>query len=106
MKTFSMIILMALGSVVAINAQKKSYTPNARQAVQKPRMQPPQYMQVTQPQNKEASKEQATPRKETVKGAPAQVVNYQKQRSLTMEAPKRRGKKSAQSYTRLASNKK
>ncbi len=103
MKTFSLCVLLSFGIFLGVNAQEKSYTPNARQAVQKSRMQQPQYMEVTQPKEVKASESQA----KTVKAAAsAHTVNYQIERPVAIEAPKRRGKKSAEGYTRLASNKK
>ena len=84
-------------------AQQKQYTPNARQAVQKSRMQQPQYMEVTQPKVKADTQSQAP----TIKAAPAtKPVNYQLERPVAIDAPKRRGKKGAASYVKLASHKK
>ena len=89
--------------VFAANAQQKKYTPNARQAVQKSRMQPPQYMEVTQPEV-EADTQTAAP---VIKAAtPAKPVNYQVERPVAIDAPKRRGNKGAIKYAKLASNKK
>jgi len=102
MKTFSLCVLLSFGIFLGVNAQEKSYTPNARQAVQKSRMQQPQYMEVTQSKVEE-SRMEAQP-KETV--STARATNYQLERPVAIDAPKRRGKKSARSYVKLASNKK
>ncbi len=101
MKIFSLITLFSLGLVLSINAQEKQYTPNARQAVQKSRMQQPQYMQQqSAPIKVEVKQVKQTPEnKATTKTAP---VNYQVQRDLAIDAPKRRAKR-RNSYTgRLA----
>lgn len=82
-------------------AQEQSYAPNARQAVQKSRMQQSQYIEITEdPVNKlQGSVEAASKSKQ---------VNYQVNRPVAHDAPKRRGKKSGESTTfaRLANNSK
>ena len=101
MKIFSLITLFSLGLVLGMNAQEKTYTPNARQAVQKSRMQQPQYMQYQSAPVKVEVKQ--TKETETeVKATPTTPVNYQDQRALTMDAPKRRAKRSNRYSGRLA----
>ncbi len=101
MKIFSLITLFSLGLVLSLSAQEKQYTPNARQAVQKSRMQQPQYMEQQQsaPVKVEVKKVKQTPETQAT-STPA--VNYQQQRVMAMDAPKRRAKR-RNSYTgRLA----
>jgi len=98
MKTFFLCALVSLGTIICVNAQQKTYTPNARQAVQKSRMQQPQYMKVTADQDK------AKQRKDQVAAATPQTVNYQIERPLAIDAPKRRSKKRTSNFAKLAGN--
>jgi hypothetical protein len=101
MKIFSLVTLFSLGLILSINAQEKQYTPNARQAVQKSRMQQPQYMQQQSAPIKVEVKEvkKAPEGKATPKATP---VNYQVQRELAVDAPKRRAKRRKTYTGRLA----
>lgn len=98
MKSFFLCAVMSLGTIIFANAQEKTYTPNARQAVQKSRMQQPQYMDVT------ADQEEAKQRKDKAVTAVPQKVNYQIERPLAIDAPKRRSKKRTSNFTKLAGN--
>lgn len=99
MKTFSIITLLSLGVFFNANAQEKTHTPNARQAVQKSRMQQPQYMDL------------GTPSEVKAENAPKQVkatttlkrVNYQVERPVAIDAPKRRSKRRTSHFANLAS---
>lgn len=106
MKIFSLVTLFSLGLVLGLNAQDKTYTPNARQAVQKSRMQQPDYMQQrSAPVKVEVKQVKETEEAETqIKATQTSVpVNYQQQRILTMDAPKRRAKRGNTYTGRLAS---
>jgi hypothetical protein len=100
MKTFSVLILLSGILFYSAQAQEQSYVPNARQAVQKSRMQQPQYYQITQnPVNKQQGSL-------LVASKPKQV-NYQLERPVAIDDPKRRGKKSGEStFAKLANNSK
>lgn len=86
MKTFLMLTLGCFFLIFSAQAQERQYTPNARQSIQKSRMQQPQYMQVTAP------KEEVKEEKQTLKPIRVQQPqNYQITRPLAIDAPKRRG---------------
>jgi hypothetical protein len=77
--------------------QEQNYVPNARQAVQKSRMQQPQYFEVTR---------DLVSDKEEILEAPTapKVTNYQMERPVAIDAPKRRGNKPQLStFEKLAS---
>ncbi len=96
MKTFLLLTGFFFCLAGTAQAQDHSYVPNARQAVQKSRMQQPQYFDLT----KDSVESQ-----QSLKEAPApKPVNYQAERPIAIDAPKRRGKKSQQSsFAKLAS---
>lgn len=100
MKTFCLLTFFSFCLVVTAQAQDKTYIPNARQAVQKSRMQQPQYLELTKDS---VSNQQGSLKSES---AP-KPVNYQAERPVSIDAPKRRGKKSGESnFTKLAANSK
>ncbi len=102
MKTFSVLILLSGCLFFSAQAQEhqQSYVPNARQAVQKSRMQQSQYFELTNHQvNKPQGSLQTVPK--------TKQVNYQLGRLIAIDGPKRRGKKSGDStFAKLASNNK
>lgn len=98
MKTFSLLTLLSLGVILSVNAQEKTYTPNARQAVQKSRMQQPQYMETTNPTKVKAEQDQ-----NQVRATTTSTVNYQVVRPVAIDAPKRRSKKRTSNFAKLAS---
>jgi len=109
MKTFLTLMICSFGLVFTTQAQDKAYQPNARQAIQKSRMQQPQYYEVTRDMVSE-NKVQPSDNKDQeyqdlLESSPApKVVNYQLERPVAIDAPKRRGRKPVQSsYTKLAS---
>lgn len=100
MKTFSVLLLLSGCLFFSVQAQEQSYVPNARQAVQKSRMQQPQYLELTKyPVNKQQGSLQAASK--------ARPVNYQSDRPVAFDGPKRRGNKAGEStFVKLASNSK
>ena len=101
MKTFSVLILLSGCLFFSAQAQEHhQYVPNARQAVQKSRMQQSQYFELT---NHQVNKPQGS--LQTV--SKTKQVNYQLERLIAIDGPKRRGKKSRDStFAKLASNNK
>jgi hypothetical protein len=100
MKTFSILTIFSFCLVFSVQAQDNQYVPNARQAIQKSRMQQPQYLELTKDTVDKQQNRVETP-------APKNAVNYQFERPVAMDAPKRRGKKSGESaFAKLASNSK
>jgi hypothetical protein len=98
MKPFLILSIFCLGLVFTAKAQDNTYTPNARQAVQKSRMQQPQYFELT----RDSSKNQEPSMRSSIDQQP---VNYQLERPIAIDAPKRRGKKSSESnFMKLAAN--
>lgn len=97
MKTLFTIALCGFGLMVSAQSQETTYQPNARQAVQKSRMQQPQYYEVT--------RDVISSDQEDLEAIPApKTVNYQAERPVAIDAPKRRGNKPAQSsFAKLAS---
>ncbi len=94
MKTFSVSILLCGCIFFTAQAQEQSYLPNARQAVQKPRMQQSQYFELTASTPETPLEKQ----KEQLAASPnARPINYQMDRLVTMDGPKRRGKKREES---------
>lgn len=102
MKTFFALTVISGCLIFSAQAQDKTYVPNARQAIQKSRMQPAQYLDLT--------RDTVESQPKTVQEAPApKPVNYQAQRpiAIDIDAPKRRGKKSEESdFIKLAANSK
>jgi hypothetical protein len=100
MKTFSVLILLCACLFFSTQAQEQSYVPNARQAVQKSRMQQSQYFELTKnPVNNQHGLLQAA--------SNGRQVNYQLDRPVAIDGPKRRGKKSGEStFAKLANNSK
>lgn len=97
MKTFLILVFGSFCLMLSAQAQEQNYVPNARQAVQKSRMQQPQYFEVTRDlvSDKEEALEAPTAPK---------ITNYQLERPVAIDAPKRRGKKPQQStFVKLAS---
>ena len=98
MKTFSILSIFSFCLIFSVQAQEKTYTPNARQAIQKSRMQQPEYMELTQQpvdnqQGNLANSESIQP-----------PTNYQIERPVAIDAPKRRGKKpKVSTFAKLAS---
>ena len=97
MKTFSILTIFSFCLVFSVQAQDTQYVPNARQAVQKSRMQQPQYLELTKDPVIKQQAQLETP-------APQNSVNYLIERPVAIDAPKRRGKKSSEStFVKLAS---
>ena len=100
MKSFFILTACCFGLIFSAQAQDKTYVPNARQAIQKSRMQQSEYLDLTKDSvenQQNATKEVSSPR----------PVNYQVQRPIAIDAPKRRGKKSGESdFIKLAANSK
>lgn len=96
MKTFSIILLLSGGLFFSAYAQDNSYVPNARQAVQRSRMQQPQYLELIKDSDiKQQGEVQTTP--------DVKQINYQVQRPVAIDAPKRRGDKIGESsFAKLA----
>jgi len=97
MKSFPIVLLLSGGLFFSAYAQDNSYFPNARQAVQRSRMQQPQYLDLTKDLDtkKQGSVQTTLDIKQT---------NYQVQRPVAIDAPKRRGEKSGESsFAKLAS---
>jgi len=96
MKTFSIVLLLSGGLFFSTYAQDNSYVPNARQAVQRSRMQQPQYFDLTRDSDtKQQGAVQTTP--------DVKQINYQVQRPVAVDAPKRRGNKIGESsFAKLA----
>jgi len=100
MKAFFTLTVCCSCLIFSMQAQDKTYVPNARQAIQKSRMQPSQYLDLT----KDSVEDQSNSIKEASAPKP---VNYQVQRPIAIDAPKRRGKKSGESdFMKLAANSK
>ena len=98
MKPFLILTVFCFCLVFSAQAQDKTYTPNARQAVQKSRMQQPQYFDLT---NHSLETEQGSLRT----AQEPKTVNYQLERPIAIDAPKRRGKKPKESnFMKLAAN--
>ena len=97
MKTFSILTFFTFCLIFSVQAQDKTYTPNARQAIQKSRMQQPQYMELTQqPVDQQQSN--------LISGDIQSPTNYQIERPVAIDAPKRRGKKpQVSTFAKLAS---
>ena len=90
-------------TVFSAQAQEQSYVPNARQAVQKSRMQQPQYYQLTNGAKNPVNKQQDS----SLAVTKSKRINYQLDRLVAIDAPKRRGKKSGEStFAKLADNNK
>jgi hypothetical protein len=96
MKTFSIVFLLTGSLFFSAHAQDQSYAPNARQAVQKSRMQQPQYVNLT--------KEPVDKQQENIKATSnSKIENYLLNRPVAIDAPKRRAKKSgASTFAKLA----
>ena len=96
MKTFSIVLLLSGGLFFSAYAQDNSYVPNARQAVQRSRMQQPQYLDLTRDSEiKQQGAVQTTPN--------VKQTNYQVQRPVAIDGPKRRGSKIGEtSFAKLA----
>ena len=96
MKTFSIVLLLSGGLFFSAYAQDQSHVPNARQAVQRSRMQQPQYLDLTRdPDLKQQGAVQTTP--------DVKQINYQVQRPVAIDAPKRRGNRIGESsFVKLA----
>ena len=98
MKTFSILTFFSFCLIFSVQAQEKTYTPNARQAIQKSRMQQPEYMELTQ--------EPVDQQQETLANAEGiqPPTNSQVERPVAIDAPKRRGKKpKVSTFVKLAS---
>ncbi|GJM28652.1 MAG: hypothetical protein DHS20C17_12870 [Cyclobacteriaceae bacterium] len=97
MKTFLILLIAGFCLTVSAQAQQENYVPNARQAVQKSRMQQPQYFEVTN--------DMVSDKNDALQVAPAKrPTNYQMERPVAIDAPKRRGKRIEQSsFVKLAS---
>lgn len=103
MKIFTLLTALIFFGALSSSAQEKSYIPNARQAVKKSRMQQPSYMDLTRTSEvKETPQEPQDSEMNTV--AATRPTNYQIERPLAIDAPKRRGSKSTSAYSKLASN--
>ena len=99
MKSFFILTAICFGLTFSVQAQDKTYVPNARQAIQKSRMQQPQYLDFTKDkvESQQSSSVQNTP--------VIRPTNYQAERPIAIDAPKRRGKKSEESsFIKLAAN--
>ena len=99
MKSFFILTAICFGLTFSMQAQDKTYVPNARQAIQKSRMQQPQYLDLTKDtvDNQQGTSVQNTP--------VTRPVNYQAERPIAIDAPKRRGKKGEESnFIKLAAN--
>ena len=98
MKTFSILTFLSFCLIFSVQAQEKTYTPNARQAIQKSRMQQPQYMELTQQPVDQQQSNLIT------SGDVQNSTNYQIERPVAIDAPKRRGKKpQVSTFAKLAS---
>ncbi len=96
MKPYLVVTIFCVCLAVSAQAQDQSYTPNARQAIQKSRMQQPQYFELTKD-----SFEEKQPALQSV--SDSESVNFQLERTADIDAPKRRGKKSSESsFAKLA----
>ncbi len=107
MKTFYLVAIFSIVGILSSQAQEKTYIPNARQAVQKSRMQQPQYMEVSnRPVSTTVAQSEPTTIQVSTASAPkSNTQNSQAQQSGDIDAPKRRGNKSSNStLTKLASN--
>jgi hypothetical protein len=96
MKPFLISSIFCICLVFSVQAQDKTYTPNARQAIKKSRMQQSEYLVLT--------KDSLEDKHQVSDSRP---VNYQLERpvAIDIDAPKRRGKTSTKSgFVKLAAN--